>query len=89
MDKGVLKEILSLVDFDDLEEEKEDSDESEKVCPHCGEKLEDKMDSTEDMMKRKLTYPDAVTFNPENADKNDAKIEALVKLVTKLSDSKE
>lgn len=92
MDKGVLKEILSLIDFDDLEEEKEDSeesDESEKVCPHCGEKLGEEMDSTEEMMKRKLTYPEAVTFKPENADKNDAKIEALVKLVTKLSDSKE
>lgn len=84
--KSTLKEVLSLIDFDDLEEE--DSEESEKMCPHCGEKLGKEMDSTEEMMSRKLTNPEAVTFKPENKDKNDAKLDALVNLVTNLSDSK-
>lgn len=88
INKSILKDILSLVDLDELESETEgeDSGESEgETCPECGAQ---KGKGMEDLMSKKLTFPDAVDIKPESADKNEAKIDALVRLLTTVSDSK-
>lgn len=83
--KSALKDILSLVDFDELESEDEGEDKAEgESCPTCGGEMKGK--GMEDMMSKKLTYPDSVKVQPENADKNEAKIDALINLISNLSD---
>lgn len=47
------------------------------------------MESIQEMMSRKLTKPEGILFQPDNETKNDAKIDALVNVITLVPDSKE
>lgn len=86
INKSALKDILSLVDFDELESDSEEEDKAEgegETCPHCGGEMKGK--GMEDLSSKILTHPSAVKMQPENADKNSAKIDALVNLISSLS----
>jgi hypothetical protein len=43
----------------------------------------------ENVLGRALTFPDAVKINPHNFDKNNEKIEALIRLVVEQPGSKD
>lgn len=88
INKSALKDILSLVDFDELESDSEEEDKAEgegETCPTCGGEMKGK--GMEDLSSKILTHPSAVTVKPESeSSSNNAKIDALINLITSLSD---
>lgn len=86
INKSALKDILSLVDFDELESDSEEEDKAEgETCPTCGGEMKGK--GMEDLSSKILTHPSAVTVKPESeSSSNNAKIDALVNLIASLSD---